>query len=45
MELRLGTTELEFTRRELDGAAYIGEGTYRLASGMLLRFLSSATIH
>ncbi|HEY2862601.1 MAG TPA: hypothetical protein VGK37_03125 [Casimicrobiaceae bacterium] len=45
MELKLGTTELEFTRRELDGAAYVGEGTYRLTSGMLLRFLSSATIH
>jgi hypothetical protein len=45
MELRLGNTELEFTRGELDGAAYIGEGTYRLKSGALLRFLSSATIH
>jgi hypothetical protein len=45
MELRLGNTELEFTRGELDGAAYIGEGTYRLKSGVLLRFLSSATIH
>jgi len=45
MELRLGNTELEFTRGELDDAAYIGEGTYRLKSGVLLRFLSSATIH
>ncbi len=45
MELRLGNTELEFTRDELDGAAYVGEGTYRLRSGALLRFLSSATIH
>lgn len=45
MELRLGNTELEFTRDELDGAAYVGEGAYRLKSGMLLRFLSSATIH
>ncbi|HEV7412652.1 MAG TPA: hypothetical protein VGP14_03255 [Casimicrobiaceae bacterium] len=45
MELRLGDTELEFTRGELDDAAYVGEGTYRLKSGVLLRFLSSATIH
>lgn len=45
MELRLGNTELEFTRDELDGAAYVGEGTYCLKSGVLLRFLSSATIH
>jgi hypothetical protein len=45
MELRLGDTELQFTRDEIDGAAYVGEGTYRLKSGVLLRFLSSATIH
>ncbi len=45
MELRLGNTELEFTRDELDGAVYVGEGAYRLKSGVLLRFLSSATIH
>ena len=45
MELRSGDTELEFTCGELDGAAYIGEGTYRLKSGVLLRFLTSATIH
>jgi hypothetical protein len=45
MELRLGSTELEFAWRELDEAAYIGEGTYRMKSGALLRFLTSATIH
>ena len=45
MELRLGNTELEFTWSELDEAAYVGEGTYRLKSGVLLRFLTSATIH
>ena len=45
MELKLGNTEVEFTRDELDGAAYVGEGAYRLKSGVLLRFLSSATIH
>ncbi|HEY7944040.1 MAG: hypothetical protein ACHP7M_02040 [Burkholderiales bacterium] len=45
MELRLGNTELAFTRAELDDAAYVGEGTYRLKSGALLRFLSTATIH
>ena len=45
MELRLGSTELEFTCGELDGAEYVGEGAYRLKSGVLLRFLTSATIH
>jgi hypothetical protein len=45
MELRSGGTELEFTCGELDGAQYVGEGTYRLTSGVLLRFLTSATIH
>lgn len=45
MELKLGATELAFTRAELDDAAYVGEGTYRLKSGALLRFLSTATIH
>lgn len=45
MELRLGETELAFTRDELDGAAYVGDGTYRLKSGAMLRFLSTPTVH
>jgi hypothetical protein len=45
MQLRLGGTELEFTCGELAGAEYVGEGAYRLKSGVLLRFLTSATIH
>jgi hypothetical protein len=45
MELRHGETELAFTREELDDAKYVGEGLYRLKSGALLRFLTSATIH
>ena len=44
MELRLGDTELAFTRDELDDAAYVGDGTYRLKSGALLRFLSTPTV-
>jgi hypothetical protein len=45
MELRLGNTELAFTRGELDDAQYVGAGLYRLKSGVLLRFLSAATVH
>ncbi len=45
MELRHGETELAFTREELDGARYVGEGAYMLKSGVLLRFLTTATLH
>lgn len=45
MELKLGETELAFTREDLDGAEHVGDGLYRLASGALLRFLTTATIH
>ena len=45
MEVRHGDTELAFTRAELDDARYVGEGLYRLKSGALLRFLTTATIH
>jgi hypothetical protein len=45
MELRHGNTELAFTREDLDDAQYVGEGLYRLKSGALLRFLTTATIH
>ena len=45
MELKHGDTELAFTREDLDDAKYVGEGLYRLKSGALLRFLTTATIH
>jgi hypothetical protein len=45
MELRLGETELAFTREDLDGAEHVGGGLYRLTSGALLRFLATATVH
>ena len=45
LEARNGSSEIEFTRGELDGAEHVGEGVYRLKSGALLRFFSSATIH
>jgi hypothetical protein len=45
MELRHGETELAFTREELDDARYVGGGLYRLKSGALLRFLTTATVH
>jgi hypothetical protein len=45
MELKLGETELAFTRDELDDAEYVGDGNFRLKSGAILRFLSQATLH
>jgi hypothetical protein len=45
MELRHGDTELAFTREDLDDAHYMGDGLYRLKSGVLLRFLAAATVH
>lgn len=45
MELKLGDTELAFTRDELDDAQYVGDGNFRLKSGAILRFLSQATLH
>ena len=45
MELKLGDTELAFTREDLDGAEAVGDGAYRLTSGALLRFLTTATVH
>ena len=45
MELKLGSTEVAFTRDEIDGAEYVGDGHFRLKSGAVLRFLSHATVH
>ena len=45
LEARHGDTEIDLTRAELEGAAGVGEGVFRLKSGSLVRFLSSAVIH
>jgi hypothetical protein len=45
LELKLGDTEVAFTRDELDDAEYVGDGNFRLKSGATLRFLSQATLH
>ncbi len=45
LEARNGSTEIAFTRQEFDGAEDVGEGVYRLKSGALIRFLSTATVH
>jgi hypothetical protein len=45
LEAKHGDTEVAFTRDEMEGAEHVGEGVYRLKSGALLRFFSSATIH
>jgi len=45
LEAKSGETELYFTQGDFNDAQYIGEGIYRLKSGIQLRFLSSTTIH
>jgi hypothetical protein len=45
LEARNGSAEIVFTREEFDGAEDVGEGVYRLRSGALIRFLSTATVH
>jgi hypothetical protein len=45
LEAKHGDTEVAFTRDEMEEAEHVGEGVYRLKSGALLRFFSSATIH
>jgi hypothetical protein len=45
LEAKRGDDEVEFTLDDIDDAEHVGEGVYRLKSGALLRFLSSATIH
>ena len=45
LEARNGNTEIAFTCQEFDGAEDVGEGVYRLKSGALIRFLSTATVH
>jgi len=45
VEARRGETEIDLTRAEIEDAEGLGEGVFRLKSGSLLRFLSSAVIH
>lgn len=45
LEAKRGDDEIAFTRGDVDDAEALGDGAYRLKSGALLRFLTSATIH
>ena len=45
LEASHGDTEVVFTRDEIEDAEHVGQGVYRLKSGALLRFFSSATVH
>ena len=45
LEAKRGGDEIAFTRGDVDDAESLGDGVYRLKSGALLRFLTSATVH
>lgn len=45
LEATRGDAEVALIRSEVDDAEFVGGGVYRLKSGALLKFLSSATIH
>jgi hypothetical protein len=45
LEAKNGETEFAFTCADFEAAKDMGDGVYRLSSGRLLRFLSSATLH
>ena len=45
LEAKRGDDEIAFTREDVDAAESIGDGVYRLKSGVLLRLLTGATIH
>jgi hypothetical protein len=45
LEAKHGEDEIAFTRGDVDDAESLGDGVYRLKSGELLRFLTSATVH
>lgn len=45
VEARNGEMEIELTRAEIEGAEGVGEGVFRLKSGALVRFLTSAVLH
>ena len=45
LEATRGDAEVDLTRAEIDGAQHVGEGVFRLRSGIHLQFLTGATIH
>jgi hypothetical protein len=45
VEARQGDREIDMTRAEIEGAEDVGEGLFRLRSGSLVRFLSTAVVH
>lgn len=45
LEARRGDAELSLTRAEVDAAEWLGDGAYRLATGMVLRLLAPVTVH
>jgi hypothetical protein len=45
IEVHRGDTLLAFTREDLEGAQYLGEGAYQLRSGARIQFLLPAVIH
>jgi hypothetical protein len=45
LEARRGETEIDLTRGEIDDAVLLGEGVFRLKSGSIVRFLTSAVVH
>jgi hypothetical protein len=45
LEARRGDDDVVYTRGDVDDAESLGDGVYRLRSGELLRFLTSATVH
>jgi len=45
LEANHGDTEIDLTLSEIEDAVGLGEGVFRLKSGSLVRFLSSAVIH
>jgi len=45
LEAKRGDDEIALTRDDIDNAEFLGDGVYRLKSGAMLRFLTSATIH
>lgn len=45
LEAKRGEDEIALTREDIDNAEFLGDGVYRLKSGAMLRFLTSATIH
>ena len=45
LEAKRGEDEIALTLDDIDKAEFLGDGVYRLKSGAMLRFLTSATVH